>query len=221
MSNDMVRELFRSFENTLYERLRIIEDILSKQRQEGTNPHMAGVEKNLHAVTEHMKTVEFTTLKRIEELNVRFDNWLKSMDSLQQQINGLRDELQNSKRVDDRPVELVQAQLEQSSSLDKDVNATVVERNAKSALARAVQALPSVQQVEEEEEEVEEEEIVEEEVEEEEVEEEEDLGLTEFEYKGKTYYHDSEYKVYKPDADGAIGDPIGLYDPQTNRIRRI
>ena len=49
----------------------------------------------------------------------------------------------------------------------------------------------------------------------------EEEALTEFEFKGKTYYHDSEYKVYIPDEDGAISDPVGIYDPQSKRIRRL
>ena len=59
-----------------------------------------------------------------------------------------------------------------------------------------------------------------EEEEEEEVEEEEE-ALTAFEFKGKTYYHDAEYKVYIPDEDGAVSDPVGIYDPATKRIRRL
>ncbi len=261
MSSDMIRELFRGVETTLYERLRIIEDILVKQRQEGSNPHMEGVEKRLHETAEHMKTVELSTLQQITQLNQKFDSWLEKMSVLEQDINLLRinagranrefnalDEktsvLENDINIlrinasakhqkDDRPVELVQAQLEQQSgSLDKNVNATIIESNAKVALEKAVRALPAVVETqkelveEEEEEEVVEE--VEEEVEEEEGEEEveeeveeEEEALTAFEFKGKTYYHDSEYKVYIPDEDGAVSDPVGIYDPTTKRIRRL
>ena len=235
MSNDMVRELFRGLENTLYERLRIIEDILTKNRVENGNTNMIGVEERLHDMATTVRLVEETTMKEIQSMTRKFDRWMEGMSALQEEVNALRVELRNRK-PDDRPVEAVVAELEQavaeSAALDAEVNASEVEVSAKQALKKAVQALPSpnvkqpvIQTVEEEEveeEEVEEEEE-EEEVEEEEVEEEEEEeeALTEFSYKGKTYYHDSEYKVYVPDEDGGVGDPVGIYDPKLNRIRRI
>ncbi len=219
MSNDMIRELFRGVETTLYERLRIIEDILVKQRQEGTNPHMEGVEKNIHTIAERVNVVEQQTMRSIEEMNRKIGVWMGGMSALEQQIASLRDEVRNRNKVDERPVELVQAQLEQGPP------ATVVEKNAKVALEKAVSALPvkEIVVVEEEDadDEQEEEEEVEEEVEEEEEEEEEEEALTPFNFKGKTYYHDAEYKVYIPDEDGAVSDPVGIYDPQSKRIRRL
>ena len=232
----MIRELFRGVETTLYERLRIIEDILVKQRQEDTNPHMAGVEKNLHETIQRMQVVEDATAKQIEQMNKKFDKWMEGMCSMQEEINTLRVELRNRNKVDERPVELVQAQLEQKSTLENEPPATVVEKKAKVALENAIRALPIVavkeeveeveveEEVEEEEvvEETEEEEVeVEEEVVEEEVEEEEEEALTPFDFKGKTYYHDADYKVYIPDEDGAVSDPVGIYDPATKRIRRL
>lgn len=82
------------------------------------------------------------------------------------------------------------------------------------------------QEVEAEEEaEEEEEEEVEEEVEEEEEEEEEaqQLELEEFEYKSMTLYRDNENKVYQMDEDGALSDPIGIWDESKNppRIKKI
>lgn len=234
MSNDMVRELFRGLENTLYERLRIIEDILAKQREAG-NPHMSGVEKNLHEISTQMQRVETETVNQINDMNTRISKW---MSQLQADVNAVREELRKRKD-DERPVELVQAQLEQQAALDAE-NATDVEKKAKAALQKVVQGLtvqipppPTIEELEEEEEAEEEEEeeeaeeeeeIVEEEAEEEEeVEEEEAEELVEFTFKGKTYYHDSEYKVYIPDADGSVGEPIGIYVADANppRIRRL
>jgi DNA polymerase III gamma/tau subunit len=241
MSNDMVRELFRNLENTLHERLRIIEDILSNQRSSG-NASLVGVEQQLHDMGTTVRLVEENTMKEIHAMTRKFDTWMQGMNKLEQDMNTLRVELR-SRKPDERPVEAVQAELEQdltqAAALDADVDATVVEVNAKQALKKAVQALPSPihkvveeEVVEEEEEEVVEEEEEEEEVEEEEVveeeeeevveeEEEEEEALTEFTYKGKTYYHDADYKVYVPDEDGAVGDPVGIYDPQAKRIRRL
>ena len=257
MSNDMVRELFRGLENTLYERLRIIEDILAKQRENGVNPHMSGVEKNLNEISTQMQRVEAETVCQINDMNARVSKWMSGMSQLQADVNALRDELRKRKD-DERPVELVQAQLEQqaaeSAALDADVNASEVEKNAKVALQKAVHGLsvkippaPTLEELEKEEEEEEEEEVVEEgevvEEEEEIVEEEEEIveeeeeevveeeeeeeeqaeELVEFKFKGKTYYHDSEFKVYIPDEDGAVGEPIGIYVADANppRIRRL
>ena len=84
-----------------------------------------------------------------------------------------------------------------------------------------------VEEEEVEEEEVEEEEVVEEveeeEVEEEEEEEEADAGveLEEFEYKGATYYRDTENKVFMLDEDGSVGEPIGLWNVIKQKITRL
>jgi hypothetical protein len=83
------------------------------------------------------------------------------------------------------------------------------------------------EEVVEEEEEVVEEEVVEEEeeeVEEEEEaveEEEEGIELEEFEYKGSTYYRDTENKVFMMDEEGNVGDPIGLWNVIKQRITRL
>ncbi len=62
---------------------------------------------------------------------------------------------------------------------------------------------------------------VEEESEEEEPEEEDNAEeeLTDFLYKGKTYYLDSEYNVYAQDENGdLIEDPVGTYNQATRKI---
>ena len=51
--------------------------------------------------------------------------------------------------------------------------------------------------------------------------EDEGLQLTEFTYKGMTLYHDADFKVYNLDEDGAVGDPIGIWDEKTNRIKKL
>lgn len=74
----------------------------------------------------------------------------------------------------------------------------------------------------EEEEEAEEEEEVAEEEEEEEVEEEESsLELEEFEYRGMTLYRDSENLVYRMDEEGALSDPLGIWDDAKQKIKKI
>jgi cobalamin biosynthesis protein CobT len=71
----------------------------------------------------------------------------------------------------------------------------------------------------EEEQEEEEQEEAEEEQEEEEQEEAEEEELTPFEYKGNTFYRDSENKVFMTDEDGdVVQEPIGTWNPERNRI---
>lgn len=74
----------------------------------------------------------------------------------------------------------------------------------------------------EEEEEGEEEDKEEDEEEEDEQEnEEEGIELEEFEYKGMTLYRDGESKVYSMDEDGALSEPIGVWDEVKQRIKKI
>jgi hypothetical protein len=43
--------------------------------------------------------------------------------------------------------------------------------------------------------------------------------LTDFLYKGKTYYMDSEYNVYAQDENGdLVEDPVGTYNQATRKI---
>jgi hypothetical protein len=74
--------------------------------------------------------------------------------------------------------------------------------------------------VAEEEETAVEETAVEEEEEEEEAAEEEENELTEFQFRGKTYYLDNENNVYGLDTDGElIQEPVGVRDEKTGRIK--
>jgi hypothetical protein len=51
--------------------------------------------------------------------------------------------------------------------------------------------------------------------------EEECIELEEFEYKGMTLYRDGESKVYSMDEDGALSEPIGVWDEVKQRIKKI
>ena len=87
------------------------------------------------------------------------------------------------------------------------------------AAAAAPAAALEPEEVEEEGEEAEEVEEEAEEVEEGEEGEEEALELDEFEYKGATYYRDSENLVYQQDEDGDLDDtPIGVWNEAKQKI---
>ena len=260
MSIRLACELLRSFELTMAGRLRVIEDLIL---QEDSSQR---VDSN--------KAID--TIPDFEEKLLKLTNLVvNKLDDMERRMAAL-EQSKSPVVKDDRPVEAVQAELEeeivQAAALDADVDASEVEVKAKKALTKAVEILPKKkevlveveeeleeevveeeveeevveEEVEEEvveeevveeevveeevveeevvEEEVVEEEVVEEEVEEEVVEEEEEEqveSLEEFEYKGRTYYHDSDLKVYIPDEDGAVSDPIGIWDPVKKTIRRL
>jgi hypothetical protein len=111
-----------------------------------------------------------------------------------------------------------------------------MERNAEPSITTPYEAMPElrvdtdlkIEIIKEDEEEVVEEEFVEEEVEdaeeedvEEEVEEESSLELEEFEYKGMTLYRDPDNKVYRMDEEGALSDPLGIWDDAKQKIKKI
>jgi len=109
---------------------------------------------------------------------------------------------------------------------------TSMERNAAPSITSPYEPMPELRvdndvkvvSVDKEVEEEEEEEEVEEEVEEEEVEEEVEessLELEEFEYKNMTLYRDPENKVYRMDEEGALSEPLGIWDDAKQKIKKI
>jgi hypothetical protein len=108
---------------------------------------------------------------------------------------------------------------EESGQIDNEDSEEVEEAEEEEAEEEVAEEEVAEEEVAEEE--VAEEEVAEEEVAEEEVAEEEEAAeeLTEFTYKGKKYFMDSECQVYGLDADGELNsDPIGIYDEKTRRI---
>jgi vacuolar-type H+-ATPase subunit I/STV1 len=79
---------------------------------------------------------------------------------------------------------------------------------------------PFVEPAPAEDEEEQEEEQEEQEEEEQEEEEEEALELTEFEWKGVTYYRDSENLVYQKDGDDLDDAPIGVWNVEKQKLLR-
>jgi hypothetical protein len=225
MSSDLVRELFRSVENTLYERLRIIEDILVKS---SPVPVVAPpVEAVSQDNTETRQTLEVVE-KAVETINARL---LRLEETVSRLLTAVREQAMGS---DDRGVEEVEAEIEveaaELEALNADANASVHESETQATFRRVVAELRETvvseqaadedadNEAEEEEAEVEEEEA---EVEEEEaeVEEEEALAVEEFTYRKRTYYRDADNNVYGVDEEGDIvSDPIGKWNPDTQKI---
>jgi chemotaxis protein histidine kinase CheA len=235
MSTEVVRELFRNFENNLRDRLKVIEDILITSKSSGgeaTSAVFSELNGRLHSLEDYTMGEIRTLLYNHDQLEhrvVSMESTLKKAVETLQTITSTIGSLQ--KRMDDeRPVEAVEAEVEleetQEAALNADVDASATEKKAKVALAKAVEQLEEEVEVEEEEEEVEEEEeeVEEEEVEEEEVEEEEveELELEEFQYKTKTYYRDQNSNVYIADEDGCVdaNQVVGIWNPKTKKIER-
>ena len=237
MSSDMIRELFRSLENTLHERLRVIEDILNNT---SSNTRSPAAELETRTSRSHDIMMEGLT-RQLHELDIRMNHAELSTSRL----NRLEDMLSRlaadvDKRAmarDERPVEAIEAEAEveaaeaeaaEAEALDADLDAGEIEAGAKKVLVGAVNKLVVVtSDDEEEEEEQEEEEEVEEVEEEEEVEEveeevEQQVELEEFDYKGKTYYRDPDNNVYRTDDEGdLIDEVVGVWDPVKKIVRRI
>lgn len=217
MSIETIHELFVSLESTLRERLRIIENVMIKSLEEQVQPthNKDALQHAVHAL--HSAIYEQG-----------------------KQIHDLKEEIKILKAAPRQPdtsevgVEAAEAAVELETVMCAALDAadvqegTKIEVAAKFALAKAVDALnqEAEEEVVEEEEEVVEEEVVEEEeevVEEEEVEEEEEeLVLTEFMYRNKKYYKDTENQVYQEDDDGAvIPEPIGTWNETMKKIQRF
>jgi hypothetical protein len=240
MSSEVVRELFRNFENVLHDRLRVIEDILTSTNKVGVSGDLEPIQRNLKQVSDHFQSLEEYTMGQIRTLAYNHDMLEKRVESIENSLKSAVVSFQTinetigmmQKRIDDeKPVEAaeVEAEIEetQEAALNADIDAVATEQKAQKALVKAIEQLPAdeeeVEEEEVEEEEVEEEEVEEEEVEEEEVEEEVELEFEEFEYKKKTYHRDQFCNVYIADEEGCI-DPnevVGIWNPKTKKIDRV
>ena len=237
MSIETIRSLFRVLENTLHERLTVIEDVIGNQSRssetsnENVEVHqrlasLEGMFGRIHDYVNSIKAEQIALNRRLDILHA----------NMQLESAGLR----AVRPSDERPVEAVEAEVEletaEAEALDADIDASEVERGATEALKDAVKALPlpvsvSAKEVEAEDEaEDEDEDQAEDEAEAEdedeaeaEAEPEEEAGVSveEFIYRNKTYYRDSDNKVYRADEEGDILDEvIGVWNPTTTKSQR-
>jgi hypothetical protein len=239
MSTEVFEELFRNLENTLHERLKVIQEILSATKQSaGSNVNVAQFEQGLHKLEKHVESLEEYTMGEVRTLAYNHDMLEKRVISLESSLRSAAETLQTMNNTiemiqvrlnDEKPVEAAEVEAEidaaQEAALNADIDPITLEKKAQAALAKAVEELE--EEVEEEEVEEEEEEVVEEEeeeVEEEEEEvEEEELEIEEFVYKKKTWWRDQHNNVYTPNDDGAV-DPdaiVGIWNPATKKIEAV
>lgn len=233
MNSDLVKDLFRNFENTFIARLRAIEDILTSTKQSSNTGtvDLTEVYQKIDAATSYIKSVEDYAMgevrtivfnadkleERVSFLERELASYTVAMENATKQFTNLSNKLDSlllRDSKDDTPVEAVEAQVELEAA---EVEALDVEQEEQ-------------EEAEEQEEEQEEEEAEEEQ--EEEAAEEEGQNVEAFEYsyldkKTKkivkvTLYHDAEYNVYQEDEDGGIDSTvIGTYDPKTKKFTRI
>jgi len=168
-------------------------------------------------------------------INARLD-MLESMISMN--TNNANDSIRETITNQSVEIEDLKSNLYRvSESISNILNRiTIMERNAAPSMPSPYEPMPELRVdndvkvvMIEEEEEIEEKEDVEEEMEEveeemEEVEEEVEessLELEEFEYKGMTLYRDPENKVYRMDEEGALSEPLGIWDDAKQKIKKI
>ena len=249
MSIETIRSLFRVLENTLHERLTVIEDVIGNQSR-SSESNNGDVEQRVARLEDNNNKLELhQRVASLESIFGRIQDDVKSIRRDQIALTRCLDIIHANMQLesaglravpasDERPVEAVEAEVEletaEAEALDADIDASEVERGATEALKDAVKALPapvsiSAQEAEDEEEEAEDEdegeegEEVEAEEEEAEAEPEEEAGVSveEFIYRNKTYYRDSDNKVYRADEEGDILDEvIGVWNPTTKKIQR-
>jgi hypothetical protein len=274
-SDSVVRDLFRSLESSLHERLGMIEDIIRmrlnaspQEEDDGSADRIRALEELVATLTDRLVALEMTreeanevhvhrvgaageeiaaavapaALPKTEEI------WIEPMRDLKIELP-----------VAVTPVavpEVVLAKPLATKPLNKIVEEPVAEEEEEAVEEEVVEEIVEEEVVEEEvvEEEVVEEEVVEEVVEEEVVEEvveeevveevveeevveeevteevvedddeeaeEEGVAVEQFEYKGKTYFRDSDNQVYaasKEDPDQPDENPIGTWDTARERI---
>jgi hypothetical protein len=137
MSSEIIRELFRNLENTLHDRLKVIEDILQTQPSSSTNQTVVARLDSLEKYTKG----EFTFICSV------YDKLAERVTVLEENLTKLLDKIVSSKsQEDEKPVEAVEAEIEveqaEAEALDAENSAVEIETTAKVALQKAVDALP-------------------------------------------------------------------------------
>ena len=193
----LIRELFRSLETTIHERLSLIEQVL----------HTVEKPKVPLFDTEFISRIE-----RLERMmasqpsqNIMENSLLEErVTALEENLASLFADVERLKEGAFKPIAMPSPILPlRTHTVDVLLSGD----------EKVLDEEPVVEVVEN----VQEEEVLEDEEEEEE-EEGEELALEEFEYKGKTYYKDSENQAYELDEDENLSEPIGVWNETKKRI---
>lgn len=174
------------------------------------NERFEGIEGTLQFLSQKQNAQYEVLVKSVQDLNVSMSNIVKLL------INQAKDAVETATTI---PNLSPQAQGSDLKNVCVDVSQepiqvmqpileTPQDDDEQSAIAGDITPDIDDDDVEEEEEVVPDEE------------EEEGIEVEEWTYKGRKFFKDSENKVYANN-NGEIGDPIGLYDPVKNIVKKI
>ena len=194
-SESMVRDMFRSLEATIHERLSMIADLIHLTK----TPESETVSDKLSSVLESIQTID----ARLTNLEMKKAEAAETVHV--NHIGKLSPDIWTVSAMPGLEINLNEPPTDHTIPIVENVNMEDVEEE---------------EEVEEETEEVVEEvEEETEEVEEEAEEEEEGESVEQFTYKNKNYYRDSSNQVYAENADGEPDDAIvGIWDATRERI---
>lgn len=192
MSSQMIHELFRALERTIHERLEMIEELV---RRGPTNV-------SLPMESEKRESPDMEGILRGQQY------LLSRIDAVEEELRHLSTENKRAPLTLIPPHPLVGIEVTAPEQINA-ADSLLLNNSARKHLETSGDLFPAEEEAEEE---------VEEEVEEAEEEAEEE-ELEEFEFKGVTYYKDTELNVYKMDENGElVTEPIGVWSTTKNKI---
>ena len=221
MSENTIKELFRSLERTVSDRLKVIDDLMRAYETRSppaynnplpTGPIAAGMYSGPRGPT-GCEPWSVALLDRIASLEKEVRSLRSELDSRGPLIppypmNGIE-------VVPKKEVVLTETSPEPLSVADRLLLNTSALKALEQEEDEAVVDNQEEQEQEQEEQEEDEEVIVQDQEEEQE----EDEELEEFEYKGSTYYRDSDKNVFMADDEGElIATPVGVWSEVKKRI---
>ena len=189
MSSQMIHELFRGLERTIHERLEMIEELVRRGPTNVSSP----------VESEKRESPDMEGILRGQQY------LLSRIDAVEEELRHLSTENKRTPLTLIPPHPLVGIEVTAPEQINA-ADSLLLNNSARKHLETSGDLFPAEEEAEEE---------VEEEVEEEAEEEE----LEEFEFKGVTYYKDTELNVYKIDENGElVTEPIGVWSTTKNKI---
>ena len=86
MSGEVIRELFRNLENTLHDRLKVIEDILSSSKQSVNTFDASEIYDRLSVLEGHFKNLDDYTMSQVRALAYQHDQLEERVVSLEKSM---------------------------------------------------------------------------------------------------------------------------------------
>jgi hypothetical protein len=206
MSNSLIRELFRTFEASIHERMSILEEVISRGEDAPAPTPVSSTaavvdtqlqEKivSLETTLRELFTIQKTLSEALKESRAREQDMMDTITTLQSRIETLETNA------------AVAEEAEEEEDNTEEAEAEVAEAEEKSVEEEQAILADDDEEVEGEE---------------------GGLEGEEFTYKGNTYFRSTDNKVYIPDEDGAVDPdtPYGLWVanpklPEGGKITRL